>query len=237
LAGHDRLDTDRLEVVARELLRREPGDGGRELDDERLRDAARLEQLESPLERRQELDAVADHLAGVRVEREHRRAQPGLVERGQHGLMADVDPVERSDRSCAGQPFELRRRADDPHAPSGRGSSRPERPTPASPSASTAARTPSGTCATASAGSRASASEGGISRSGSASSTSNGPTAVRRSVAQCPPSAAAIERTYVPEPTWSASRTVPSVYATASSACTRERRSGISTAIPRRASR
>ena len=41
---------------------------------------------------------------------------------------------------------------------------------------------------------RASACSGGMTRSGSASSTRNGPTSVRRSVAQCPPSASAIAR-------------------------------------------
>src|SRR6185503_2943396 len=58
--------------------------------------------------------------------------------------------------------------------------------------------------------SRASASSAVSSRSGSASSTSNGPTAVRRSVAQWPPSAVAIARTYVPELTRRSSRATPS---------------------------
>src|SRR2546429_479719 len=84
--------------------------------------------------------------------------------------------------------------------------------------------------------SAASASSRGITRSGSASSTSKGPTSVRRSVRQCPPSASAIARTYVPELTRRSSRTVSPVYAMTSSASTRERRSGISTATPRRAS-
>ena len=47
--------------------------------------------------------------------------------------------------------------------------------------------------------SAARASSGGRIRVGSASSTRNGPTSVRRSARQCPPSASAIDRTYVPE--------------------------------------
>ncbi len=50
-------------------------------------------------------------------------------------------------------------------------------------------------------GRRASASSTGMIRSSSASSTRNGPTAVRLSETQWPPSTSAIARTYVPEPT------------------------------------
>ena len=46
-------------------------------------------------------------------------------------------------------------------------------------------------------------------RSGSASSTWNGPISVRLSEMQWPPSASAIERTYVPEETWSSRRATP----------------------------
>ena len=92
-----------------------------------------------------------------------------------------------------------------------------------------------GRCA--SAGSRSSASAGGSIRSGSASSTENGPTSSRRSVRQWPPSAAAIARTYVPELTRRSSVATPPAYATTSSAWTCERRVGIATSTPRRASR
>src|SRR5439155_22193006 len=84
--------------------------------------------------------------------------------------------------------------------------------------------------------SRASASSGGMNRSGSASSTVNGPISVRRSVRQCPPRTSAMARTYVPELTRRSSCTESPVYAMTSSASTRERRVGISTATPRPAS-
>src|SRR5581483_11021913 len=223
LAGHDELRADRGEVRAHELLRRERGDLRRELDHERLLDPELGEQLQAPLERGEQRDLVAEHLARVRVEGHRGRRRPRRHRRGHHGAVADVHAVERPDRDGARPALELLGATGDVHLPAS--------------SASTRSRTGAGTRSAASAGSRASASATVSQRSGSASSTPNGPTAVRRSVTQCPPSAAASERTYVPEPTWSASRTVPSVYATASSACTRERRSGISTAIPRRASR
>ncbi len=83
---------------------------------------------------------------------------------------------------------------------------------------------------------RASASSGGMKRSGSASSMENGPISTRRSVRQCPPRTSATARTYVPELTRRSSRASPSVYAMTSSASMRERRVGISTWTPRRAS-
>ena len=82
--------------------------------------------------------------------------------------------------------------------------------------------------------SRGSASSSATIRSSSASSTRNGPTSVRRSAAQWPPRASAIERTYVPDPTRTSRRATPSSYSTSSSSCTRITRIGISTATPRR---
>src|SRR5207253_1148400 len=61
-----------------------------------------------------------------------------------------------------------------------------------------------GACASASAGRRRSASAGSTSAAFAtvdASPTENGPISVRRSVRQCPPSASAIARTYVPDDT------------------------------------
>src|SRR5207245_7650390 len=60
--------------------------------------------------------------------------------------------------------------------------------------------------------SRASASSGGMIRSGSTSSIEKGPILVRRNDRQCPPSASAIARTYVPELTRRSSRAQPSLY-------------------------
>src|SRR5262249_12691744 len=56
LASDDRLGTDRTQELVGELLRLEPGDVERELDDERGVDAQRREQLQTPLERHQEVD-------------------------------------------------------------------------------------------------------------------------------------------------------------------------------------
>src|SRR6185437_5913632 len=91
--------------------------------------------------------------------------------------------------------------------------------------------------ATSTAGRNGSASAGGTSRSSSASATENGPTSSRRRVRQCPPSASAIERTYVPDPTRRSRRAMPSAYSSSSSDDTRERRTGISTVWPRRCKR
>ena len=62
--------------VADELLGREPLKLGREGGDERRLDPRLREQLEPPLERRQQLDPVPEHDAGMRVERDHGRLEP-----------------------------------------------------------------------------------------------------------------------------------------------------------------
>ena len=176
-----------------ELLRRERGDLGRELDDERLLDAELGQQLEPALERREQRDLVPEHLARMRMERDHGRQRPGLDRRADDRAVAEVDAVERADRDRARPPLELAGRAGDLHRATGLEleHARPDR---------------LGHARDGLGGRRASASDAGISRSGSASSTPNGPTAVRRSVRQWPPSACAIERTYVPELTCSVER-------------------------------
>ncbi|MEZ5099413.1 MAG: hypothetical protein R3C15_06340 [Thermoleophilia bacterium] len=63
-----------------------------------------------------------------------------------------------------------------------------------------------------------------------------GPTAVRRSEAQCPPSASAIARTYVPLDTCNARVTSGGSKATTTASWTVDRRNGISTWTPRRCS-
>ena len=97
--------------------------------------------------------------------------------------MPAVHPVEGADGDRARAALELLRQAGDPR-----------RHHPAASKASTCARTVSGTRSSATCGSRASAAASGNIRSRSASSTANGPTAVRRRLVQCPPSAAAIAR-------------------------------------------
>src|SRR5262245_16612314 len=54
------------------------------------------------------------------------------------------------------------------------------------------------------------ASSGAMKRSGSASATWKGPISVRRNAMQCPPSASAIARTYVPDETCSSRLATPS---------------------------
>ena len=186
LAGRHELGADRLEVGARELRRLERRHLGRERDDEHLLHAEGGQQLEPPLERREQRDLVPEHVARVRMEGDDGRPRPRLDGYAHDGLMADMDTVERPDRDRTPLPPELLGAACDPHRPPG---------TTSSSAASTRSRTAGATRATASAGSRASASATESHPSGAASSTVNGPTAVRRSVRQWPPSASAIART------------------------------------------
>src|SRR4029453_4876570 len=164
----DDLGAYREQHALDELLRPELRDLEVEVDHQRLDDSRLPEELEAPFERRQQLDAVAEGDAGVRVERDHGRRLPGRDRSVEDPAMTAMDPVERPERDRPGPGAALARV----------GSALPAAGAPA-PAAS----------------SRASASSAGISRSGSASSTRNGPTSVRRNVTQWPPSAVAIERT------------------------------------------
>src|SRR4051812_37926691 len=204
---HD-LRPERPQHGLDELLGAELGYVEPELDHQRLLDAARGQQLEPPLERGEQLDAVAERGSRMRLEGGAGRRQTRGGRGLEHAPVADVDAVEGPDRDRTRALLELRGRPCDLHGPL-----RPAgRPT------------------------RASASSGGIIRSGSASSTRKGPTSVRRSVRQWPPSAVAIARTYVPEPTFRSRRAIPSPYESSSSESTRDRRTGISTSTPRRCS-
>ena len=165
---HD-LRTDRPQHALGEHLRLEPTQVEIELDHERLLDSGLADQLQAPAQRRQQLDLVAERDPRMRVERDHGRRQPGGNRSLEHPPVAEVDAVEGSDRDRPSLPAQLADVVRDLHRAS---------PDPA-----------------ASSPIRPSASSGGMIRSASASSTRNGPTSVRRSVAQCPPSAAAIART------------------------------------------
>ena len=72
-ARRDPLGTDREQVAARELLGRERGGLGRELDDEHVLHPGLVEQLEPPLERREQRDLAAEHRPRVRMEGDDRR--------------------------------------------------------------------------------------------------------------------------------------------------------------------
>ena len=107
------------------------------------------------------------------VERDDARPQPGSARRVDHSQVATVDAVEGADGRGAARPGQVGGVASDVHAPV------PER----------AASTRSST--TDSGRSRAAVNDSGV----TASATENGPTSVRRSVTQCPPSAIASDRT------------------------------------------
>src|SRR3954471_7241757 len=166
-AGDDDLRSERPQHRLDELLGAELGYVEPELHHQRLLDAARGEQLEPPLERGEQLDPVAERGSGVRLEGDDRRRETRGDRGLQHAPVPDVDAVERPDRDGARALLELRGGPRDLHAP----------------------LRPAGSAT------RASASSGGIIRSASASSTRKGPTSVRRSVRQWPPSAVAIART------------------------------------------
>ena len=159
------------------------------------------EQLETPLEGGDQLDAVAERNPRVRIERDRRRRQP--VSRSRPATPRHDRGGPR--RTCRSQPPAAAAR---PATACARSSSLVtgshadgERPRPRS----RAPRLPPrrGT---------------GRSRCGVAP--------------QCPPSASAIERTYVPEPTGRSSRATPPSYPSSVSSWMRIARSGISTATP-----
>ena len=207
LAGDHDLGADRPSMVSANSSGSIRCVSERELDHERLLHPELGEQLEAPFEGREQLDPVPEHAPRVRVEGDDGRRRPGGHRRLDHAAVAEVDAVERaesrpargfrssSETECAtftwasppGRPRPAHRRTAFARPPGlGAGPSRIA----AAPSASTST-----------AGRNGSASAGGRIRSSSASSTEKGPTSSRRSVRQCPPSASAIERTYVPDPT------------------------------------
>ena len=121
----------------------------------------------------EELDAVAEHRPRVRVERDDGRREPRVDRaRVEHPPVPAVDAVEGADRDRPRRALRARGIASDVHG------TRPLEP-----------RRP----ASASGGRRTMRVRRRPPRRGT------GPTSVRRSVAQCPPSASAIARTYVPE--------------------------------------
>ena len=80
-------------------------------------DACVGEQLEPSLERRDQVDPVAERDPRVRVERDHGRVEPRVDRRLEHGAVPAVDAVERSDRDGARPALELGRGVRDPHRP------------------------------------------------------------------------------------------------------------------------
>ena len=146
-----------------ECLRRQSGQRVVERQQEHIVDAALLEQLQPPLGGAQDLDAVAADGARVRLEGDDQRAQVCCEHRLEDSPMAEVHAVEDADRRSAPIGLELLRSPYDLHV--------------------VTLRTSAST--TSSGNSRSGANASGV----TASATSNGPTAVRRRVLQCPPSA------------------------------------------------
>src|SRR5262249_46206796 len=196
-----RLRTDAPEHPLGELIRRERRQLLVEGEHEDVFDPGVGEELEPPFERCEELDAAAQHGPRMRIEGHDARPRSSSPCRVDHAEMAPVDAIKGPDGNGAPCVRKSRRDTSNVHAP---GAAR---------AASTRSRT------SASARSRSAANASGP----TASSTEKGPTSVRRSVTQCPPSAIARDRTYVPELTWMSSVTLPPVYAITSSARTVDR--------------
>src|SRR5512133_2794084 len=115
-ARDDDLSADRPEELVCELLRLEPGHVQGDLDNERRLDTKPGEELESPLERGQELDSVAEGGARVRIECDDGRLRSGGEQGLDHATVAEVHAVESSERDCARLGAELGRRVRDLHA-------------------------------------------------------------------------------------------------------------------------
>src|SRR5918996_6452735 len=91
LPGHDRRRPQRPDVALDELLRLQLRQLQREVDDDDLLDTGLADQLQPPLQRRDQLDLVAEHDARVRVE-----GDDG-VRLLEHAPVAEVDAVEGAD--------------------------------------------------------------------------------------------------------------------------------------------
>ena len=225
-------------LLARTPRARAPATSGRELDDERVLHSELGEQLEPALERRQSSSTLfAEHLARVRVERDHGRREPAAASTAapHDGAMTEMDAVERPDRDRP-RPARraLRRARSDVHAAASSVAARPAR--------AHRARIASGTRSSASAGERGRAPRAAGSKHGVVDRVGlldperpdRGPPqrravpAERRGDRPDVRARADVQRR--------AARSSP-VYAMTSSAYTCERRRGISTATPRRASR
>ena len=110
------LRPDRSQDPLGERLRLELGQLEVEVDDERLLDPRLAEQLEAPFERRQQLDAVAERHARMRVEGDDRRRRPGRERGLEDPPMPEVDAVEGPERDRPRLRLELFHAAGDDHS-------------------------------------------------------------------------------------------------------------------------
>jgi hypothetical protein len=116
LADDDDLRPDPAEERVGELLRFERGNARREGDDERLVDPRRLQQLEAPLERREQLDAVPQHEPRVGPEGHHRHGSTAVPRGVEHAPVPPVHTVEAPDRDRALPRRELGDAVSDDHS-------------------------------------------------------------------------------------------------------------------------
>src|SRR5580765_3341657 len=115
LADHDHLGADPSEDGVAELRRLAPRKLRSELDDEHLVDTGVLQQLEAPLERREQLHVVAEHEPRVWPEGDH-RDRPSRGEGSlEHASMAEMHSVEAADGGNATVGLELFRAPRDLH--------------------------------------------------------------------------------------------------------------------------
>ena len=84
--------------------------------DDDVVDSRRLEQLQPPLERREELDLPPKHRPRMRIERHDRRPQPRRPRSVDHPHVAEVHAVERPHRDAPRRVLQVVDDADDVHA-------------------------------------------------------------------------------------------------------------------------
>src|SRR3954469_1653169 len=116
LARDDDLGADRAEYPFGEVLRGPGRELVGELEHEHVLDVEPFDQLDPPLERRQQLDPVSEDLARVWVERDDGRCQARVDRGADHPPVSQVDAVEGAERDRARLPLELPGRARDAHA-------------------------------------------------------------------------------------------------------------------------
>ena len=172
LAGGDHFRPRGAQDRLGELLGVEQCERLVERQQQHVLDAHLLEQLEPALDRREQLHAVAEERARVRVEGDDRGAKVRRLCRLDHSPVAAVDTVEGADGHRTPCRRELLGSARDVHV------ARSARAFSTRPSTSASGMS----------------SPGSNSAGATASDTSNGPTSVRRSVRQCPPAASAMAR-------------------------------------------
>src|SRR5919198_2051449 len=115
-SSDDRFRTDRLQVLLREPLGWELLQRRVEAGEEGRLDPGLADQLEAALEGRDQLDAVPEGDPWMRVERDHRRREPGSRRGLEHRQVPAMDTVEAADGDRARRPHHLPGSVRDVHA-------------------------------------------------------------------------------------------------------------------------